>query len=120
MDERVPEAEAASLTITGIRDQIRRVYGDQYTDERIAIVDAERKRSEDLPEKMIFMEYEGMANPTVYGAAIELIAKKPEMPPPGFKSSQNGRWFIWLKAEKINYDRLKEEIEHYNEILRSA
>jgi len=116
--------DADRMTVSRIRESIRGQYGDTYDAKHIAVIDSIREgRSEDIAEGLIFMEYEGIANPRVYDAAIKLIAERPnpqETPPPEFYVSESKRWFILPKAREIDFEQLKREIEHYNEIIRSA
>ncbi|MCX5666744.1 MAG: phosphotransferase [Candidatus Omnitrophica bacterium] len=115
--------EAAALSV---RDIYSRYVPAEYEMKRVAIIDSVKaaRQGEDLLDDIVFMEYEDIATPVVYDAAIELLSRGPGVgtPPPGFdlRISERGRWFILPKVRRVDYNMLRDEIERYSEIIRSV
>ncbi|MFQ5951926.1 MAG: HEAT repeat domain-containing protein [Candidatus Omnitrophota bacterium] len=116
MDENVADSQTVSDIYKGIKG---------YKPENIAIVEPAKKgRSEkELPEdKIVFMEYEGIATSVVYDATLTLLARD-ERAKILFGLEQGGTkrvWPILPLVKGVDTKELRKEIERYHKILIGA
>ncbi|MCK4463335.1 MAG: hypothetical protein KAU58_03385, partial [Candidatus Omnitrophica bacterium] len=94
----------------------------KYKKENIAIVDVIRNQRsiDDIPDGIVFMEYEGMATSGVYDATLELISHRPSDPRiPGLERYR--KWFRFLpRIKPADMELIREEMEQYKKVLMAA
>jgi len=93
--------------------------GSGYEPAQIAVVDRVRpeRDEKDLPEGVIFMEYEdAIATPYHYDAAIEAMSK-PDQP---VLFDRYKKWFRIKPVQKVDLDQLRRELDQYQVVLMAA
>jgi flavodoxin len=119
---------AKGETAKDIYKQIEETYGDKFAKKNIAIVGykAEERKSEDIPEGVLFIEYAGTANARVYELVLEVLtrdANDPELVKLGIKKSDKAGSALWLvlpEMKEIDTDALKREFMMYHKVLIKA
>jgi hypothetical protein len=108
--------EANAKTVSGIVDSLR---GKGFANNSIAVVDRSKSEMQerDMPEGVLFMEYEDdVFTPYHYDAAIEAMSK-PETP---LLSDRYRNWFRIRPVKRTDLEQLRREMDHYQVIMMSA
>ena len=121
----VPEQTKNTMSVKDLYETYKAEYFTGYKNLVIADTLYEAREPDDIPEGVIFMEYDTEATHHAYDAAIALLAHKDAKEEvsgiPGLKMDSMKGWYLFLpKIEKIDIKRIRDAIEVYNDLLQAA
>jgi hypothetical protein len=98
---------------------------ENFEDVNIAIVDKfkQDRNAEKVPQEVVFMEYDGLATPRVYDAALELLAHRKDnytFELRGVNKDRFDHWYFLPRAEEIETEELRNELMRYKQAITAA